>query len=65
MGKKRLIRLQVHPYRYFLTGVITPVSLNLWGSAGVGSSHLFAAQREIASLMVSCQVDVAVVKECD
>jgi hypothetical protein len=53
MGKKRLIRLQVHPYRYFLTGVITPVSLNLWGSAGVGSSHLFAAQREIASLMVS------------
>jgi hypothetical protein len=51
--KKRLIRLQVHPYRYFLTGVITPVSLNLLGSAGVGSSHLFAAQREIASLMVS------------
>jgi hypothetical protein len=37
----------------FVHRCVTPVSLNLWGSAGVGSSHLFAAQREIASLMVS------------
>jgi uncharacterized protein YjhX (UPF0386 family) len=27
--KKRLIRLQVHPYRDSLTGIITPVSLYL------------------------------------
>jgi hypothetical protein len=43
MGKKRLIRLQVCPYRNSLTGVITPVRKYLWGvSAGVGSSDLFA-----------------------
>jgi len=28
-GKKRLIRLQVHLYRYRLTGIITPVVLYL------------------------------------
>jgi hypothetical protein len=28
-GKKRLIRLQVHPYRDLLTGLIRPVSLYL------------------------------------
>jgi hypothetical protein len=27
--KKRLIRLQVFPYRTFLTGIIIPVSLSL------------------------------------
>jgi hypothetical protein len=30
--KKRLIRLQVFPHRTFLTGIIIPVSLYLWGS---------------------------------
>jgi hypothetical protein len=30
--KKRLIRLQVHPYRNSLTGLITPVRKNLQGS---------------------------------
>jgi hypothetical protein len=44
--KKRLIRLQVHPHRDFLTGIITLVSLYLWGSAGVGSSDLFATQQD-------------------
>jgi hypothetical protein len=44
--KKRFIRLQVHPYRDLLTGLITPVSLYLCGCtywdvlAGVGSSDL-------------------------
>jgi hypothetical protein len=28
-GKKRFIRLQVHPYRDSLTGLITPVALYL------------------------------------
>jgi hypothetical protein len=28
MGKKRLIRLQVHPYRCWLTGLITPMRKN-------------------------------------
>jgi len=37
-GKKRLIRLQVHPYRYRLTGIILPVSLYLQ----TFSSDLFA-----------------------
>jgi hypothetical protein len=32
--------------RYSLTGLITPVRKNLWGSAGVGSSDLFATQRD-------------------
>jgi hypothetical protein len=32
-GKKRLIRLQVHPYRYRLTGLITPVRKYLQGSS--------------------------------
>jgi hypothetical protein len=32
MGKKRLIRLQVHPYRYRVTGVILPVRKYLQGS---------------------------------
>jgi len=34
-GKKRLIRLQVHPYRDSLTGIITPVSLYLRGVSAV------------------------------
>jgi hypothetical protein len=29
-----------------LTGLITPVKKNLWGSASVGSSDLFATQRD-------------------
>jgi len=41
MGKKRLIRLQVHPYRNSLTGIITPVREYLQ----TFSSDLFAAQR--------------------
>jgi len=44
--KKRLIRLQVHPHRNSLTGIITPVSLYLQVSAGVGSSDLFATQQD-------------------
>jgi hypothetical protein len=40
--KKRLIRLQVHPYRYRLTGVILPVRRYLQ----TFSSDLFAAQRD-------------------
>jgi hypothetical protein len=47
MGKKRLIRLQVHPYRDSLTSLITPVRKKLQGvSASVGSSDLFATQRD-------------------
>ncbi len=30
-GKKRLIRLQVLPYRPFFTGLISPVGKSLWG----------------------------------
>jgi len=30
--KKRLIRLQVHPYRYRVTGIILPVRKYLQGS---------------------------------
>jgi hypothetical protein len=38
MGKKRLIRLQVHPYRYSLTGLITLVRKNCRKvPAGVGA----------------------------
>ncbi len=44
--KKRFIRLQVHPYRDSLTGIVAPVSLYLWGSAVVGSSDLFATQQD-------------------
>jgi hypothetical protein len=45
--KKRLIRLQVHPYRDSLTGLITPVRKNCREvSAVVGSSDLFATQRD-------------------
>jgi hypothetical protein len=37
-GGKRLIRLQVHPYRYSLTGLITPVRKNCRKvPAGVGA----------------------------
>jgi hypothetical protein len=39
-GKKRLICLQVHPYRNSLTGIITPVRKN----PQTFSSDLFAAQ---------------------
>jgi hypothetical protein len=39
MGKKRLIRLQVHPYRDLLTGLITPVSLYLQALAPQTFSH--------------------------
>jgi hypothetical protein len=42
MGKKRLIFLQIHPYRNSLTGLITPVSLYLQ----TFSSDLFATQRD-------------------
>ena len=34
-GKKRLIRLQVHPYRDSLTGIITPVRKCLRGVSAV------------------------------
>jgi hypothetical protein len=45
--KKRLIRLQVHPYRYSLTSLITPVRKNCREvPAGGGSSDLFATQRD-------------------
>jgi len=39
-GKKRLIRLQVHPYRNLLTGIITTVSPYLWGSTCKGSAKI-------------------------
>jgi len=42
-----LIRLQVHHYRNSLTGIITPVRKNCGEvPAGVGSSDLFATQRD-------------------
>jgi hypothetical protein len=48
MEKKRLIRLQVHPYRDSLTGLIRPVSLYLWGITCSCCLRrlLFATQRD-------------------
>jgi len=37
--KKRLIRLQVHPYRYRLTGIILPVRKYLQALAPQSFSH--------------------------
>jgi hypothetical protein len=39
MGKKRLIRLQVHPYGYRVTGVILPVRKYLQALAPQTFSH--------------------------
>jgi hypothetical protein len=48
VGKKRLIRLQVHPYRYSLTGLITPVRKNCGEvPASVGSSDLFTQRDDL------------------
>ncbi len=44
-GKRGLFACRYIP-RDLLTGLITPVRKNLWGSASVGSSDLFATQRD-------------------
>jgi hypothetical protein len=46
-GGKRLIRLQVHPYRDSLTGVITPVRRKLQVLALQAFSHCLCGQLHV------------------